>query len=144
MSDLISREASINALKNLPCYGLIDAYDRVRGVGVRLKFAEAALNNLPAADPVKHGKWELVDKAEPRRYGCSECKRLSYTQDNYCSYCGARMDGVEKIGRWVDHIKDFWCSECGCRILPEQVDSFSKCPNCGALMEDELWPTKAQ
>lgn len=39
----------------------------------------------------KQGKWELVDEAEPRWYGCSECKRISYTQDNYCSYCGAKM-----------------------------------------------------
>ena len=46
--------------------------------------------------PVRHGYWELVDGTEPRRYGCSECKRLSYTQDNYCSYCGARMDGEEE------------------------------------------------
>lgn len=43
------------------------------------------------SDAVKHGKWELVDEAEPMRYGCSECKKLSYTQDNYCSYCGAAM-----------------------------------------------------
>ena len=39
----------------------------------------------------KHGEWELVDEAEPKRYGCSECKRMSYTRSNYCSYCGARM-----------------------------------------------------
>ncbi len=138
--DTISRQAAIDELE-----------ERIRANGYSNTALVSELNRsigyimrLPAIDPVKHGKWELVDKAEPMRYGCSECKRLSYTQDNYCSYCGARMDGVEKIGHWVDHIKDFWCSECGCRILPEQVDSFSKCPNCGALMEDELWPTKAQ
>ena len=50
------------------------------------------IEQAPTIDPVKRGKWELVDEAEPRRYGCSECKRMSYTQDNYCSYCGARME----------------------------------------------------
>ena len=44
------------------------------------------------AEPVRHGRWEVVDGAEPRRYGCSVCKKLSWTEDNYCSYCGAKMD----------------------------------------------------
>ena len=42
---------------------------------------------------VKHGRWELVDEQEPRRYGCSECKRLSWDVSKYCPSCGARMDG---------------------------------------------------
>ena len=46
------------------------------------------------AGPVRHGRWEVIDEAEPRRYGCSNCKRLSFTEDNYCSYCGAKMDEV--------------------------------------------------
>ena len=46
---------------------------------------------LEEAQETKRGEWELVDEAEPRRYGCSECKRMSYTLSNYCSYCGARM-----------------------------------------------------
>lgn len=48
------------------------------------------------AEPVRHGRWEVVDGAEPRRYGCSVCKKLSWTEDNYCSYCGAKMDEVEE------------------------------------------------
>ena len=43
----------------------------------------------------RHGYWEVVDETEPRRYGCSVCKRLSWTEDNYCSYCGAKMNEVE-------------------------------------------------
>ena len=50
------------------------------------------IDRAKTIDPVKHGKWEVVDEAEPRRYGCSECKRLSYTQYNYCPNCGASMD----------------------------------------------------
>lgn len=44
------------------------------------------------AEPVRHGHWEIIDGTEPRRYGCSMCKKLSWTEDNYCSYCGAKMD----------------------------------------------------
>ena len=53
------------------------------------------LDITPTADvaPVRHGRWEVVDAEEPRRYGCSACKRLSWHMDNYCPNCGARMDG---------------------------------------------------
>ena len=42
--------------------------------------------------PVRHGRWEVIDAEEPRRYGCSECKRLSWHMENYCPNCGAKMD----------------------------------------------------
>lgn len=41
---------------------------------------------------VKRGRWEVVDYEEPRRYGCSECKRLVWHTENYCPNCGARME----------------------------------------------------
>ena len=47
------------------------------------------------AEPVRHGRWELIDEAEPRRYGCSECKRMVWHTENYCPNCGAKMDEVE-------------------------------------------------
>ena len=43
--------------------------------------------------PVRHGWWVVIDAEEPRRYGCSECKRLSWNMENYCGNCGAKMDG---------------------------------------------------
>lgn len=55
------------------------------------------IRNAPTVEP-KHGHWEVVDETEPRRYGCSVCKRLSWTEDNYCSYCGCKMDEVEEDG----------------------------------------------
>lgn len=58
---------------------------------LRPAFVDVLLN----AEEVKHGHWEVVDGTEPRRYGCSVCKRLSWTEDNYCSYCGAKMDEVK-------------------------------------------------
>ena len=48
------------------------------------------------AEPVRHGEWEVVDEVEPRRYGCSSCKRISWNRSNYCPNCGAKMDGGEK------------------------------------------------
>ena len=48
--------------------------------------------------PVRHGRWVVIDAEEPRRYGCSECKRLSWHMDNYCSNCGAKMDEEENDG----------------------------------------------
>ena len=53
------------------------------------------LDITPTADvaPVRHGRWVVIDAEEPRRYGCSECKRLSWNMENYCGNCGARMDG---------------------------------------------------
>ena len=56
------------------------------------------------AVPVKHGNWEepqpegirLYDK---RSYAqCSVCKKKSYFgwKDNYCRYCGAKMDLEEQ------------------------------------------------
>ena len=40
-----------------------------------------------------------------------------------------------KRGKWIDHIRDYWCSECGGRIQEEQEKMFSICPYCGARME---------
>lgn len=53
---------------------------------------DAIVEYVPAVDHIKHGHWEVVDETEPRRYGCSVCKKLSWTEDNYCSYCGSKMD----------------------------------------------------
>ena len=56
--------------------------------------AEDAIDDLPSADvaPVRHGHWVVIDAEEPRRYGCSECKRLSWHMENYCPCCGSKMD----------------------------------------------------
>lgn len=82
-------------------------YDECRTDEVKIRaeqaiatFCEASLRakKMPIveAEPVRHGHWEVVDETEPRRYGCSECKRLSYSMDNHCSGCGAKMDEVEE------------------------------------------------
>ena len=46
----------------------------------------------------KHGRWEIADQEEPRRYGCSVCKKLSWYASYYCPNCGAKMDiPTEKV-----------------------------------------------
>lgn len=47
----------------------------------------------------KRGEWEMIDEAEPMRWGCSRCKYLSWETSSYCPRCGAKMevqDGDEK------------------------------------------------
>lgn len=43
----------------------------------------------------KRGQWELIDGAEPMRWGCSRCKYLSWETSNYCPRCGAKMTEVQ-------------------------------------------------
>ena len=46
------------------------------------------------AEPIRHAHWEVIDEAEPMRYGCSACHRLVWHTENYCPNCGAKMDEV--------------------------------------------------
>lgn len=45
----------------------------------------------------KRGQWELIDGAEPMRWGCSRCKYLSWETSNYCPRCGAKMNGEQNV-----------------------------------------------
>lgn len=100
MSDLISRQAAIKAIDDLPnCYnGYSDTYDKAFIIGV--------LEELPRVDVPdrKVGKW--IKHKDRTCWYCSECTTddyYAYTwdydtneykfQDNYCPNCGARMEG---------------------------------------------------
>ena len=48
------------------------------------------------AEPIRHAHWEVIDEAEPMRYGCSACHRLVWHTENYCPNCGAKMDEGKK------------------------------------------------
>ena len=52
------------------------------------------IDNIPTADvqEVKHAK--RIDGYY--RQLCSNCKHRVYKTSNYCSYCGAKMDGDEE------------------------------------------------
>lgn len=83
MTDYIKREDAI------------EAFDPKQRRDWYTPWIVETLEDLPPADvaPVRHGRWEVIDAEEPRRYGCSECKRLSWHMENYCPNCGAKMDG---------------------------------------------------
>lgn len=55
------------------------------------------IEGLPAADVEERNveKWEIIDEVEPRRYGCSNCKRMVWHIENFCPNCGAKMEGNE-------------------------------------------------
>ena len=54
--------------------------------------ARFAVLFAPTIEPVKHGRWDLIDACEPMRYGCSVCHRMVWHHENYCPNCGALMD----------------------------------------------------
>lgn len=60
--------------------------------------AEAMLENVPIieVEPVRRGHWEVIDREEPRSYGCSRCKCISFWETSYCSRCGAKMENDDE------------------------------------------------
>lgn len=90
MSDYIKREDALDIVAHNNVNGEItlNRYDKIID----------GIYEIPPADvaPVRHGRWEVIDAEEPRRYGCSECKRLSWHMENYCPNCGAKMDGGDE------------------------------------------------
>lgn len=93
MTDLISRQAAIKAIDDLPnCYnGYSDTYDKAYIIGV--------LEELPTIEP-KHGKWIIASEwGGNYLLQCSACgeadNRMDRT-DRYCPNCGAKMERSEE------------------------------------------------
>lgn len=93
MDELISRPAAINAVLDLDVSNRVSWRDAVIDT----------LDNLPSAQPVRHGKWikhmkvvhhENFDSYTPW-WQCSECGQCYDATFanicNYCYYCGAKM-----------------------------------------------------
>ena len=89
MSDLISRQAAIDATWFEPSY--TDPLNVLTEVRDRLKA-------LPSAQPEpKRGKWErhYCKDGNPDGWQCDKCKEWYYfgqTLPNFCPNCGAKMD----------------------------------------------------
>ena len=86
MDDLISRHEALRALCNQVVGDKIWAFD-----------ARDAIEALSSAQPEpKTGKWIqhsiYVGSDLEYYYACSECDYRSWSQDNYCSVCGAKME----------------------------------------------------
>ena len=104
MSDLISRQAAIDALKDAENHAFNSYY---KG----LIKAHKIIADLPSveAEPRKHGRWIHVFDSEPYdEYVCSVCGTRASSfiggtemwycllKPNYCPNCGAKMDEVEE------------------------------------------------
>ena len=87
--EVLFRETIGHIAKRPEINGALEHLIRASAMAVEM------IKDAPTIDaaPVKHGRWELVDEAEPRRYGCSKCSCLSwYGTYKYCPNCGAKMD----------------------------------------------------
>lgn len=117
MSDLISRQAAIDALrKALYAYedktekqfiesDELDINDWIQHrifVQNMSDIDRQTIQNLPTieAEPIKHGRWIYDDEAYPGgnpygHYNCDQCGESVPHKTIYCPNCGARMDLTE-------------------------------------------------
>ena len=97
MSDLISREAALDAIKSY-CSNC-DNYSGVRCSSCMIDYAIIAVDAVPAVDaePVRHGKWIKGGYVcGDNEWKCSVCGETEWTGSadwtKFCMYCGAKMD----------------------------------------------------
>lgn len=116
MSDLIDRQAAIDAIKREQAY-----YAPEDGAEIFYEYNHAikALKNLPSAQPErKRGKWELKEdilswEGTFDGYFCSECGK-GFLNDLCCN------NGAD----WVDVKKDFkFCPFCGADMRGEENET---------------------
>lgn len=102
MSDLINRQAALNAIEKLilPQAKGETMAEEINRVAWRcaINCAEEMIGHLPTieAQPVRHGKW--TDVNEYHIGTCSVCGNRwgSVDEMHYCPNCGAKMDEVEE------------------------------------------------
>lgn len=94
MNDLISRRDAIAVIENRK--PLFTTLEYVQGINNGLTEAQSILRELPAADPVKHGKWieQVVTGSLNDWYSCSNCGyyEIRAGRTLYCPNCGAKME----------------------------------------------------
>ena len=97
MSDLIDRQAAIDALDAL-CDRECVYIKNLRSVmcgACRLGSAFDVIEQLPSAEPVRHGRWIKIHPGGI--YECSECGGNVMTDHidvyRFCHQCGVMMDG---------------------------------------------------
>lgn len=92
MNDLISRQAAINALREMPCKSDKEGY-----VWIIRSDAWAKIDNLPSAQ--KKGEW-IKDSDQDYACVCSVCRiRMDIIARflfSYCPNCGTDMRRQEK------------------------------------------------
>lgn len=76
----------IDVIRNLPAADVVE-----RNALQHSQHVESVKNALDVPER-NVGKWEIIDEVEPRRYGCSNCKRMVWHTENFCPNCGAKME----------------------------------------------------
>lgn len=87
MADLIDRKAVIDSIPEARADIFENCY---RCTLLTREEVVEIVEGIPTAE--RTSEWELIDGAEPRRYGCKKCKCLSWYESAYCPNCGARME----------------------------------------------------
>ena len=93
MSDLISRSALIEHIKDVPTWIAYDKNPRKYPVGMYdPEDIISSIENAPTieAEPVVHGEWIYDEYGNPH---CSKCEHVQDVPTNYCSECGTDMRG---------------------------------------------------
>lgn len=95
MSDLISRQAALEAVRSLQTYKMFAGDDMIL---VDKAVVQAELEILPPVQERKKGEWISHEDEDGEHYGdkCSECGEwyvMPYGKTNYCPNCGADMRG---------------------------------------------------
>ena len=75
------------------CHGTFDLLHHIE-MDYKVMIRQLKESEAEAQLP-KRGEWELIDGAEPMRWGCSRCKYLPWETSNYCPRCGAKMEVQE-------------------------------------------------
>ena len=94
MSDLISRQAAIEALPKPKICEYMDEFGAGRNSCA--SDAEKAIEDVSSADvvPVVHGRWSHIAYLKGIKVmECSHCGKRVLGSHNYCGNCGAKMDG---------------------------------------------------
>ena len=88
--DLISRQAAIEAMRELPHeYNTKEQRARTGGIAA----CQTIIRELPSVQP-KTGRWINISPLLTAAR-CSECKSAFAERTNYCSHCGARMESED-------------------------------------------------
>ena len=87
--ELCKRNIRVNLMPNVDIDGTVTVENAER-------YFLNLIDKTSTADvaEVKHGEWEWDERFSD--YTCSLCHNWDLTTPNYCSNCGAKMDGTPK------------------------------------------------
>lgn len=91
MSDLIDRQAAIDALCNDYCGGHQDCKHYPKCENLR------SIQKLSSAQPEREkGHWILVSEGSMFPFECDQCGEWHNSPSNFCPECGADMRGEQE------------------------------------------------